>query len=94
MINSDLDLSNKKILNHNDEQMFENALLKNVTPRKKFYYDQSDESETSRCVLFSLPFDTIFSHVCFVSSILHSVSALMFHLPTTAIERWKIFRKF
>lgn len=48
LINSDLDLSNKKILNHNDEQMFENALLTNVTPRKKFYYDHSDESETSR----------------------------------------------
>lgn len=48
MINSDLDLSNKKILNHNDEQMFETALLTNITPRKKFYYDHSDESETSR----------------------------------------------
>ena len=47
MINSDLDLSNNKILHHNDEQMLENALLMSFTPRKKYYDDQSDESETS-----------------------------------------------
>ena len=46
-MNSDLDLSNK-ILHHNDEQMMENALLVHVTPRKKYYDDHSDESETSR----------------------------------------------
>ncbi|KAJ6224538.1 hypothetical protein RDWZM_003083 [Blomia tropicalis] len=47
MINSDLDLSNNKILHHNDEQMLENALLMSFTPRKKYYDDHSDESETS-----------------------------------------------
>ena len=49
MMNSDLDLSNKKILHHNDEQIFENALLVHTSSaRKKYYDDHSDESETSR----------------------------------------------
>lgn len=47
MVNSDLDLSNR-ILHQNDEEMIENAFMMHTTPRKKFYDDQSDESETSR----------------------------------------------
>ncbi|UXI17982.1 hypothetical protein NH340_JMT03925 [Sarcoptes scabiei] len=46
LTSSDLDLRNR-ILHQNDEQRIENAFAMHVTPRKKFFDDQSDESETS-----------------------------------------------
>src|SRR5699024_7222631 len=91
MMNSDLDLSNK-ILNHNDEQLMENALLANVTPRKKFYDDHSDESETSRFFIYKkhiLPqFNTLFSFVP------DTAFVLTFPLEIMARERLKIFQRF
>ena len=44
-MNSDLDLSNKMF--HQDDDLQDNFLLP-MSNRKKFFDDQSDESETSR----------------------------------------------
>lgn len=48
LMNSDLDLSNKLASLHHNDDLLDNSFVMHGTPRKKFFDDQSDESETSR----------------------------------------------